>query len=61
MGFLSGYKTKIMAAVAILTGMVGVLTGDQSLIQFFGEAKESIAILWAGATALFLRWGIDKV
>lgn len=50
-----------MAAVAILTGMVGVLTGDQSLIQFFGEAKESIAILWAGATALFLRWGIDKV
>ena len=60
MDFLKGMKTKIMAGLAIITGLVGVFSGDQTIMQFFGNAQESITILWAGATAWFMRLGMQK-
>lgn len=58
MNFLSGYKTYIMGAIAILNGLAGfagIKTGINS------DPASSIQSIWAGLTAIFLRSGMpDK-
>lgn len=50
-GKLSGYKTYITAALAILTAWLAYLTGDI-------EAKEAVAATFAAVTAMTMRHGI---
>lgn len=50
-GKLSGYKTYITAALAILTAWLAYLTGDI-------EAREAVAATFAAVTAMTMRHGI---
>jgi len=53
MGMLSGYKTYLLALVAVVGGVVGYLVGDMTLM-------EAANYVWVGGVAAALRAGVDK-
>lgn len=52
-GFLKGYKTYILAAVAIIGAVAGYAIGEMSLQQALDYA-------WAGGVAATLRAAVKK-
>jgi len=54
MGKLSGYKTYVLAVVAVVAGIANYLVGDMSL-------TEAMNYVWAGGVAAALRAGVAKV
>lgn len=54
MGKLSGYKTYVLAVVAVVTGVAGYLVGDMSMM-------DALNYVWVGGVAAALRAGVAKV
>ena len=54
MGKLNGYRTYVLAVVAVVTGVAGYLLGDMS-------AMEAMNYVWAGGVAAALRAGVESV
>lgn len=53
-GFLSGYKTYVLAAAAVVYGLAQWAVGDMGL-------TEALNYAWAGGVAAALRAGVAKV
>lgn len=59
MKYLSGKKTYIIAGNMVMIGLVQLLTGDMSLVEFV--ASDSVRIILEGLGLGFLRAGVSKV
>ena len=54
MGKLSGYRTYVLAVVAVVVGVANYLVGDMGL-------AEAMNYVWAGGVAAALRAGVESV
>lgn len=58
MAFLSGKKTYIIAALLSIIGLINVVTGDTTLVQFLNDPN--LLVLLNGLGLAALRAGVAK-